>query len=243
MAWDKAAVSALSFAFFASFSVIWAVRLSTSSALASRCVTAAAISLSQKDLVVASALAWASSLLTRSLMMERTFSKWSSDALTLSAATESTGLWRLPAALSRSARTRCCLPAPPEARRWRSLPRSCRKDGALLPRCKPTSIRFACQLGATPVSSASMALLMAVISCARVWERSSQALAFASHCSVSVLMKAWSADLAPCSASCSPDASWRRSVLKASSFSFSSFSLAANFFSFSKPSFFLSKLL
>mmetsp|Transcript_60568 Transcript_60568/g.187657 ORF Transcript_60568/g.187657 Transcript_60568/m.187657 type:complete len:204 (+) Transcript_60568:642-1253(+) len=196
MALDRAEISFDSFAFFASFSVICAVTLSISSAFASRAVTAALISLSQKDLVVASACAWASSLLTRSLMMERTFSKWSSEAFTLSAATESTGLWRRPAAASRSAETLLCLACAPGV----LPPQSCTSAGAW-PFCRPTSMRFAFQLGATPVSNASMAWLSAVSSAARVCERASHSLALSSHCVVRVPMKALSASCALSSAS------------------------------------------
>mmetsp|Transcript_60569 Transcript_60569/g.187663 ORF Transcript_60569/g.187663 Transcript_60569/m.187663 type:complete len:277 (+) Transcript_60569:740-1570(+) len=241
MALARAEISSISFAFFASSSVICAVRLSISSALASREVTAADISLSQKDLVVASAWAWASSLLTRSLMMERTFSKWSAEARIRRAATERMGLRSLPAASSRSAKTlllRSTSRAPGARRLW--LPRSCRKAGTLS-FCRPTSMRFAFQFGATPVSSASMAWLMAVSSSERVCERASHSLALSSHCWVRTCMKALSASLAPSSASFSPCASCMRSVFMASSFSFSSFSFSAALFSISKPSFVASK--
>mmetsp|Transcript_79861 Transcript_79861/g.237917 ORF Transcript_79861/g.237917 Transcript_79861/m.237917 type:complete len:299 (-) Transcript_79861:225-1121(-) len=232
----SAAISSCNLAFDASFSVICAVRLSISCAFASLMETAFTISLSQKPFVVASAWACASSRLTRSLMMERTFTKWSSETCTCSAATESTGLCRRSAAARSMARAFRCCRAP------RSLPRSCRKAGAACWFfCRPTSRRFAFQLGATPVSRASKALLMAVISSARVCDRVSHSFALSSQLTVRIFMKAWSAPLAASSAVFSACASCSFSVLKASSFSFSSFSFSAAFFSLLRPSFLLSK--
>mmetsp|Transcript_68240 Transcript_68240/g.154468 ORF Transcript_68240/g.154468 Transcript_68240/m.154468 type:complete len:207 (-) Transcript_68240:906-1526(-) len=205
MACFSAAISFASCAFSASLLLIVAPRFSNSSFFSSRSLIAAAISVSQKLLVVASAPAWSSSLLMMSLMIVRTFTKWSFDSWTFRAATERAGLLRWLAAPESNARTSSRTAAGSKVRRL--LPRNCRKEAgrrdsaatATAPvltcslRCRPTSFLLAEYFGTTPVLSLLIASLMAVSSSARVLDRWSQAVAFSSQLVVSTFRKFLSA--------------------------------------------------
>mmetsp|Transcript_17512 Transcript_17512/g.49739 ORF Transcript_17512/g.49739 Transcript_17512/m.49739 type:complete len:224 (-) Transcript_17512:472-1143(-) len=157
-----------------------ALRSSTAHCASSRLKTAAAICASQKAFCVASSAACSAKRFRRSLMIDLTFTKWSSDTAIRSARVDSDELpMRLPASArsslaSSAARTSALLE---RERTWRN-------DTTWLTCCfrwMPTSFLFAFQFGATPSFNAAMASLMAVSSAAREDERWSQSCAFSSH--------------------------------------------------------------
>mmetsp|Transcript_113167 Transcript_113167/g.365637 ORF Transcript_113167/g.365637 Transcript_113167/m.365637 type:complete len:323 (+) Transcript_113167:597-1565(+) len=270
----KAAISSLSWAISDSLLRICGANDSSFSFFESRLLVVFSISLSQKDFVSASASASAFSLAMMSLISDRTFTKWSSAAWTLTAASERTGLCRRLAAPFRRFITSVRRASAPDAC-WPLLrpllPRSCRNDaagrsvealaaslagggvvgrtpaclaaaGAPWLRCRSTSFLLAEYSGATLVTSTSVASLTALISSARVLERSSKSFAFCSHSGVSSLRKARSASLSLTSTSFSIFASCFSSVFCATIFSFTVLSSSAHFISFCRFRRFLSNV-
>mmetsp|Transcript_7968 Transcript_7968/g.22143 ORF Transcript_7968/g.22143 Transcript_7968/m.22143 type:complete len:253 (-) Transcript_7968:921-1679(-) len=192
---ERSAISFKVVALSDSMLLLSAVISSTFSFALSRSVTLAFMRVSQNSFCDCSACASAARRSRRSLMMERTFTKWSSEAQARAAAVARSLLFRRWAeACSASTARRATAK---EAALASSLePRICKKEAAcsslrapaapeparaLLPVCKPTSFSLALHEGAALDVSSCRASAMALSSPARILERWSQRPAFSSH--------------------------------------------------------------
>mmetsp|Transcript_41728 Transcript_41728/g.123824 ORF Transcript_41728/g.123824 Transcript_41728/m.123824 type:complete len:263 (-) Transcript_41728:731-1519(-) len=217
----------------------------------SRFERTSAISTSQKLFWLASAIFSSSRRPMRSLMMSRTFTKWSGpSASALMATAASTGL---------SSFERRCMARASTAAAFELLERSCRKEAAAffaVFSCgfaataftvaftaeRPVSFLLALKLDAAPSLRVSLASERAVSSAARALERWSNSVARFSHSLVSSVRKAVSASLASSSSDFMPSASSFSSVFFAESVSALSLADALALFSCSQARTFFSDM-
>mmetsp|Transcript_21030 Transcript_21030/g.66386 ORF Transcript_21030/g.66386 Transcript_21030/m.66386 type:complete len:264 (+) Transcript_21030:821-1612(+) len=226
---------------------------------------------SQKLFCVASSWESCARRSRRSLMMERTLTKWSSARLARAAAVANSWLPRRSAdvARSRTAFREAAASAASllEPRSWKSEGACCLvvtvfaagllgRDAPAeavatappirallpLPLWRPTSFSLALHEGAALDFSRSRASEIAVISAVRVCERWSHRAAFSSHFACSTCWNFRSASRAAVSSLFSSFAELISSVLSSAILLFSSFSFSANFISFFRSRVLLSKV-
>mmetsp|Transcript_7969 Transcript_7969/g.22147 ORF Transcript_7969/g.22147 Transcript_7969/m.22147 type:complete len:306 (-) Transcript_7969:698-1615(-) len=242
---ERSAISFKVVALSDSMLLLSAVISSTFSFALSRSVTLAFMRVSQNSFCDCSACASAARRSRRSLMMERTFTKWSSEAQARAAAVARSLLPRRRAEARSTSTARCATAAEASAASPREPP-NCRREAAAparppLPLCSPTSLSLALHEGAALDVSCSRASAIAVSSPARTRERWSQRTALASQSSRSSCRNARSASFSFVSWLLSSCASFICSVLKSAILLFSRLSFSMAFFRFLLPRPLLSK--